>query len=232
MADPARAGGPPRHHDGAADAVEHHPAAAPRREIARRASPRRVPQWLVAVVALVPLVVLLYRFVTDDLGGEPIDALERQSGIWALRFIGVALAVTPLRILTRWSWLAPTRRTLGLLAFTYATVHLLAYAVVDMEANFGDVLEDITERPYATVGFLSWLMLLPLAVTSTRGWQRRLGGVRWQRLHRLIYVVAGTASLHYLWSVKKDVTRPLVYGAILAALLLARPLLRRWRKAG
>ena len=212
----------------------HQPATAPARERnrprARRGNAARtLAHAALVVVAFVPLALLVFRFVTDDLGGEPIDALERQSGLWALRFIAIALAVTPLRILTRWSWVAPMRRTLGLLAFTYATVHLLAYAVVDMEANLGDVLEDITERPYATVGFLSWLMLLPLAVTSTRGWQRRLGGVRWQRLHRLIYVVAGTASLHYLWSVKKDVTRPLVYGAILAALLVARPLLRRWR---
>ena len=191
-----------------------------------------MPQWLVAALALVPLVVLVYRFAIDDLGGEPIDALERQSGIWALRFIAVALAVTPLRLLTRWSWVAPMRRTVGLVAFVYATAHLLAYAVIDMEANLGDVLEDITERPYATIGFLSWLMLVPLAVTSTRAWQRRLGGPRWRRLHRLLYVVAGTASLHFLWSVKKDVTRPLTYAAILAALLLARPLLRRWRKAG
>jgi sulfoxide reductase heme-binding subunit YedZ len=195
------------------------------------AEARRALHAAVVVAAFVPLALLVVRFVTDDLGGEPIDAFERQSGLWALRFLVVALAVTPLRALAGWAWLAPYRRTLGLVTFAYATVHLLAYAVLDMVANVPDIVADVVEHPHVMLGMLSWVLLLPLAITSTRGMTRRLGGARWRRLHQLVYVVALTATVHYLWSVKKDHTRPLVYAGVFATLLGARALLARRRRA-
>ena len=223
----AAPGVPPRHQPAAAPARERH------RPRARRGNTARtLAHAALVVVAFVPLAVLVFRFVTDDLGGEPIDAFEKETGTWALRFLAASLAVTPLRMLARWSWLARYRRTLGLVTFAYATVHLLAYAVLDMVADLGDIGADIVEHPYVTLGMASWLLLLPLAVTSTVAMQRRLGGIRWRRLHRLVYVVALTATVHYLWSVKKDRTRPLVYAGIFAALLASRPALRRWKARG
>jgi methionine sulfoxide reductase heme-binding subunit len=199
----------------------------------RKGNPARALAHAVLVVlAFAPLALLVFRFVTDDLGGEPIDAFEKETGTWALRFLAASLAVTPLRTLARWSWLAPYRRTLGLVTFAYATVHLLAYAVLDMVVDLGDIGADIVKHPYVTFGMASWLLLLPLALTSTVAMQRRLGGIRWRKLHRLAYVVALTATVHYLWSVKKDRTRPLVYAGIFAVLLASRPVMRRLRESG
>jgi methionine sulfoxide reductase heme-binding subunit len=232
MAEPARdldvaaPGAPPR---------DQSRAGAPRernRPRARRRNPARaLAHAALVVAAFVPLALLVFRFVTDDLGGEPIDAFEKQTGTWALRFLAASLAVTPLRGLAGWSWIAPYRRTLGLVTFAYATVHLLAYAVLDMVVDLGDIGADILKHPYVTLGMASWLMLLPLALTSTVAMQRRLGGIRWKTLHRLAYVVALTATVHYLWSVKKDRTRPLVYAGVFAVLLAARPVTRRMREA-
>ena len=219
-------GGPPRRQS---------PPAAPRernRPRARRNRGRAFAHAAVVVLAFAPLALLVFRFVTDDLGGEPIDAFERETGTWALRFLAASLAVTPLRTLAGWSFLAPYRRTLGLVTFAYATVHLLAYSVLDMVADLGDIGADIVKHPYITLGLASWLLLLPLAVTSTVAMQKRLGGIRWRKLHRLVYVVALTATVHYLWSVKKDRTRPLVYAGIFAVLLASRPLIRKARSSG
>ena len=227
MGVPARAradegrGAPPRLHDTAADAGERH------RPRPRRTGNARLVHAAVWVLAIVPLALLVFRFVTDDLGGEPIDAFEKATGRWALRFLAASLAVTPLRMAFGWSWLAPYRRTLGLVTFAYATVHLLAYAVLDMVGDVGDIAADIAKHPYVTLGMLSWLLLLPLALTSTRAMTRRLGGQRWRRLHQLAYVVPVTATVHYFWSVKKDVTLPVVFAVLFALLLAARPLLRR-----
>ena len=215
-------GAPPRDQDAADPAPARHRPRAERNE-----NPRRLAHAAVVLLAFVPLAHLVFRFVTDDLGGEPIDAFEKLTGRWTIRFLAASLAVTPLRMLFKWSWLAPYRRTLGLVTFAYATVHLLAYAVLDMQYDVGDIVEDVVEHPYVTLGMLSWLLLLPLAVTSTKAMTRRLGGARWRRLHQLAYVVAATATVHYLWAVKKDRTLPLVFAAIFVALLAARPLLRR-----
>jgi len=153
------------------------------------------------------------------LGANPIRALEESTGQWALRFVALTLAVTPLRALTGAGWLARQRRTLGLVAFGYATVHLTVYAVLDMELDLGDVVRDVVKHPYVTAGMLAWLMLVPLAVTSTRAMIRRLGGRRWNRLHRLTYAVAVVGTVHFWWSVKKDVTEPAIYGLVFALLL-------------
>ena len=220
----ASPGVPPRHQSATRERGDRHPSRPRRSRGAHRAA-----HAALVVVALAPLALLVFRFVTDDLGGEPIDAFEKATGTWALRFLVASLAVTPLRALTGWSWLAPWRRTLGLVTFAYATVHLLAYAVLDMVADVGDIVADVVEHPYVTLGMLSWLLLLPLAITSTTGWQKRLGGRRWRQLHRLVYVVALTATVHYLWGVKKDRTRPLVYAGIFATLLGARVILARRR---
>ena len=223
------AGGPPQVQSASSAREEHHHAR-PRRADRTRAR-RRLAGLALWLVAFVPLALLVFRFVTDDLGGEPIDAFEKETGTWALRFLVATLAVTPLRTLTHWSWLAPWRRTLGLVTFAYATVHLLAYTVLDMVGDLADIGADIVKHPYVTLGMASWLLLLPLAVTSTVAMQRRLGGIRWRRLHRLIYVVALTATVHYLWSVKKSKTRPLVYAGIFLVVLGSRPVLKRMRDA-
>ena len=229
-ATPQPLGAPPQQQSATARPRDHNRPRPRRSNRARASGARAIAGLALWIVAFVPLAILVFRFVTDDLGGEPIDAFEKQTGTWALRFLVATLAVTPLRLVARWSWLAPWRRTLGLVTFAYATVHLLAYSVLDMVGDLGDIGADIVKHPYITLGMASWLMLLPLAVTSTVAMQRRLGGVRWRSLHRLVYVVALTASVHYLWSVKKSRTRPLVYAGIFAVVLAARPAIRKARE--
>lgn len=170
-------------------------------------------------LAVAPAIWLLTRTLTGDLGADPIETLEHSTGHWTLRFLALTLLVTPLRRLTGWNWLARHRRTLGLTTFAYGTIHLLVYVAVDMQLMLGYIVEDVIEHPYVTIGMLTWLLLLPLAVTSTKGWIRRLGGRRWNLLHRLVYLCAITGSIHYLWAVKKDLRDPLIYVAIFALLL-------------
>ena len=179
-----------------------------------------------------PAVLLALRAVRGDLGTDPVETLQQQTGIWALRFLLLSLAVTPLRRLLGWNWLVKPRRTLGLAAFGYATTHLLVYFVVDQGLALGYIVEDVVEHPWVTIGMATWLMLLPLAVTSTAGWVRRLGGRRWTQLHRLAYVCAVGGALHYTLAVKKDVTLPLVYVAIVALLLGYRLALRLRERSG
>lgn len=164
----------------------------------------------------------MWQAVNDGLGANPIEAIELRTGRWALRFIIITLAVTPLRRLTGWNELIKYRRMLGLFAFFYATLHLSAFIGLDMFFDVSDIVEDIVKHPYITIGMATWLLLLPLAITSTKGWVRRLGGRRWNKLHRLIYVAAITGTIHYLWAVKKDTFLPLVYLGIIAALLAWR----------
>ena len=179
-----------------------------------------------------PAALIVLRAVRGDLGTDPVETLQQQTGIWALRFLLLSLAVTPLRRLLGWNWLVKPRRTLGLAAFGYATMHLLVYFVVDQGLALGYIVEDVVEHPWVTIGMATWLMLLPLAVTSTAGWVRRLGGRRWTQLHRLAYVCAVGGALHYTLAVKKDVTLPLVYVAIVALLLGYRLALRRRARGG
>jgi sulfoxide reductase heme-binding subunit YedZ len=185
-------------------------------------------RWLHAAViaaGLTPLAWLALRAWRGELEAEPIKDVTHQTGIWTLRLLLASLAVTPLRKLTGVAALAPYRRTLGLLAFSYATLHLLTYALLDLWGAWDTLIEDVLKRPYITVGFAGFLCLVPLAVTSTRAWVRRLGK-RWVQLHRLVYVAGVAGCLHFLWLVKKDVREPLIYSGILAALFAARVLLR------
>lgn len=189
---------------------------------------RRVSRTaVVAILAALPalwLALQLWRAFHHQphaLGREPVKGLEHQTGDLAIRFLAASLAVTPLRRLAGWNWLARYRRVLGLCAFAYATAHLATFVVLDLELNLGDVSREIAKRPFITVGFAAWLLLVPLAVTSTKGWIRRLGKT-WTRLHRLVYLVALLGVVHYWWSQKKDRTEPLIWGAAFAALLLLR----------
>lgn len=165
----------------------------------------------------------------DALGADPVKAIEHRLGLWALRLLLLTLAVTPLRQLAGAPRLLQLRRPLGLWAFAYASLHLLAWLVLDLRGWWSLVPAEIAERPYITVGFAAWLLLVPLAATSTRGWMRRLGR-RWGRLHRAVYAVAVLAVLHFWWVVKSDLREPLFYALVLA-LLLGWRLLRRGRGA-
>lgn len=189
---------------------------------------------LVHALCLTPLAILswqfwdVYRTGSDALGADPVAEIEHRLGIWALRFLLVALAVTPLRQITGQPVLIRFRRMLGLYAFAYATLHLTAYLVLDLRGYWLQIFEEIVKRPYITVGFAAWLLLVPLAVTSTTGWIRRLGK-RWATLHKLVYAIAVLAVLHFWWLVKSDIREPALYAAILG-LLLGWRLWWRWRK--
>jgi sulfoxide reductase heme-binding subunit YedZ len=176
---------------------------------------------MVWVLGLAPLGWAGWRFLRDDLGANPVELLLHEAGVWTLVFLLLGLSVTPVRRIMRWSHLIKVRRLLGLFAFSYASLHLLVYVSLDQGFAWSFILEDVTDRPYITVGFTAFLLLVPLAVTSTRGWIRRLGK-RWQRLHRLVYVAAALGVIHFYWQVKADTLWPLVAGGILAGLLLLR----------
>ena len=182
---------------------------------------RRVKPWVFAV-CLIPLGLLVWRGFTGGLTANPIEYITHRTGDWTLRFLLIALAITPLRRVIGWNSLAPLRRMLGLFAFFYATLHFSTYLVLDFFFAFDLILDDIVERRYITAGFTGFVLLIPLAVTSTKRMIRRLGGRRWQRLHRLAYVAAIAGVVHYFWLVKVDTRPPLIYAAILAVLLGAR----------
>ncbi len=184
-------------------------------------SVRRVKP-LVFAACLIPLGMLVWRAFTGDLSANPIEFITHRTGDWTLRFLLIALAVTPARRLFGWSWAAGFRRMFGLFAFFYAVLHFSTYLVLDFFFAFDLILDDIVERRYVTAGFAGFLMLVPLALTSTNAMIRRLGGERWRRLHRLAYAAAVAGVVHYLWLVKIDVRPPLAYAAVLALLLGVR----------
>ena len=189
-------------------------------------SPETV-RWLkppVFLLCLVPAGILLleaFGMAGLSLGANPVETLIHSLGTWSLNFLLITLAVTPLRRLTGQPWLLRFRRMFGLFAFFYLTLHFLAYAGVDQRFALAYILEDIAERPYITLGFTAFLMLIPLAVTSTRGMIRRLGP-RWKKLHRLVYPAAILGVWHYYWLVKADLLQPLIYAAVLVMLLALR----------
>jgi sulfoxide reductase heme-binding subunit YedZ len=185
---------------------------------------------VVFVVLLAPAVWLAYALVTGQIEGDVVKILEIDTGTLALRSLAYTLAITPLRQLTGWAWLATYRRMLGLFVFFYATVHMLVYFALDLELRFGEIWTSLVKRPYITIGMVSWLILVPLAITSPNAIAKKLGGAKWKRLHQLTYVVAITATTHYLWAVKKDTFWPLVYFAIFAALLGIRFATRRKKR--
>jgi sulfoxide reductase heme-binding subunit YedZ len=173
---------------------------------------------LLFVVCLLPLGQLAWGVIYDKLGANPIEVFTRSTGEWTLRFLLVTLTITPLRQLTGASWLIKLRRMLGLFAFFYALVHLTSYLWLDQFFDWGEILRDIIKRPFITVGMTAFLLMLPLALTSTNRMMRRLGG-NWRRLHRLIYLIAPLAVLHYFWLVKADIRLPVIYALILGVLL-------------
>ena len=176
---------------------------------------------LVWLLCLAPGVWLIWRGFTDRLGANAIEEVLHRLGDTSLVILLVTLSVTPIRRLTGWNDLAPLRRPLGLFAFFYLTTHFLWYAVVDEGLAFEFIVEDVIERPYILAGFTAWLMLIPLAITSTKGWIRRLKK-NWQKLHRLVYVATGLGVLHFYWQVKADTYWPLVATTVLVALMLLR----------
>jgi len=181
--------------------------------------------WLkpaILVGGLAPLALLALEGVRGTLGANPVERVLNQTGLLALILLVASLACTPLKLAAGWTWPMRVRKLLGLLAFTYALLHFLTYAVVDQGLKLGAMLEDIIKRPFITVGFLALVLLVPLAVTSTNAMVRRLGFPAWQRLHRLAYVAASLGVVHFFWRVKRDATEPLVYGAVLALLFALR----------
>lgn len=164
---------------------------------------------------------------TRYFGSNPIKHVEHFLGGWTLRFLVLTLCVTPLRQLSGWNWLAKHRRTFGLFAFGYLMLHWLTYALLDVQLDWHDLVKDLTKRPYIMIGMLGLLLMVPLALTSTRNMIRRLGGKRWNRLHQLVYIVCVLGVIHFWMSVKKDVTEPLMYALIFAALFAYR--LWKWR---
>ena len=176
---------------------------------------------LVWLLCLAPGVWLVWRGFTDRLGANAIEEVLHRLGDTSLVILLVTLSITPIRRLTGWNDLAPLRRPLGLFAFFYLPTHFLWYAVVDEGLAFEFIGEDVIERPYILAGFTAWLMLIPLAITSTKGWIRRLKK-NWQKLHRLVYVATGLGVLHFYWQVKADTYWPLVATTVLVALMLLR----------
>jgi sulfoxide reductase heme-binding subunit YedZ len=176
----------------------------------------------VFAACLLPLAVLTGQALSHNLGANPIDEITDQTGIWTLRLLLITLAVTPARRLTGWNRVIQLRRMLGLLAFFYGSVHFLTYLWLDQFFVIEDIVTDVMDRPFITVGFASFTLLIPLAVTSTTAMIKRLGGKWWQRLHRLVYAIAIGGVVHYLWLVKADIQQPLLYGGILAVLLAYR----------
>jgi sulfoxide reductase heme-binding subunit YedZ len=214
---------------------------------------------VVFLASLGPLSYLIWAALTGHLSANPLSDLTNETGVWTLRFLCISLAITPLRKLTGWNTLIKFRRMAGLFAFFYGSLHLLTYAIVDrfagldqaggwvealsgghapgaalvastMRALVKSIGEDIYKRPFITIGFAAWITMLPLAITSTAGWIRRLGGKRWNRLHQIVYLTGILGPLHYWWLVKADVSRPLTYAAVVAVLLGARIYWNRERK--
>jgi sulfoxide reductase heme-binding subunit YedZ len=183
--------------------------------------------WLKAalfVAALAPLTRLVVFGLTDRLGANPIEFITRSTGTWTLVFLLITLTVTPLRKLSGWNSVIKLRRMFGLFAFFYACLHFTTYIWLDQFFDLASIYKDVIKRPFITVSFPSFLLLIPLAVTSTNAMVRRLGGKRWQRLHRLVYATAIGGVIHYWWLVKKDITDPAIYAFILTLLLAYRVL--------
>ena len=183
---------------------------------------RKLVKSLVFAACLGPVAWLTYGAFMDALGANPIAEITHETGVWTLRFLAVTLLITPLRKLTKWNALIRYRRMLGLFAFFYGCLHFLTYVWLDQFFALEDIVKDVMKRPFITVGFTAFVLMVPLALTSTAASIRRLGGRRWQAVHRLVYISAALGVVHYWWLVKADVSRPLAYGAIVAVLLGAR----------
>lgn len=194
----------------------------------------RLLRWikaLIFVLCLAPLARLVAGGFLDRLGANPVELITRSTGTWTLTFVMITLAVTPLRRLSGWHWLARLRRMLGLFAFFYASLHFTTYIWLDQFFDVAAMAKDIVKRPFITVGFTAFAMLVPLAATSTDAMVRRLGGKNWVALHRLVYVVAACGVVHYWWLVKRDITQPAIYALVLGLLLGYRVVAARGKRA-
>ncbi len=176
---------------------------------------------LLFVLCLIPFIFLITGIFTSSLGANPIEEITHHTGEWTLRFLILTLAVTPLAKLINNSGLVRYRRMLGLYSFFYASLHFLTYLILDQFFDWELIIEDIVERPYITVGFTGFVLLIPLAITSTGNMMRKLGK-RWKKLHRLIYIIGIAGILHYLWLVKADILEPVIYGVIYICLMILR----------
>jgi len=182
------------------------------------------------LASLIPLIRLGWYGYSGQLGANPIEFITRSLGTWTLVFLLITLSITPLRKLSDWPWLIKLRRMAGLFAFFYALLHFITYIWLDQFFDLNSIYKDVIKRPFITIGFAAFIMLIPLAITSTNAMMKRLGGRRWQMLHRLIYLVAIFGVLHYWWLVKKDVTQPLIYAVVLAILLSYRLIAKYLKK--
>lgn len=188
--------------------------------------------WLkigIFLLALIPLSKLAINAYTDNLGANPIEKITHRTGYWTLTFLLITLTITPLRRLTGWSWLVRLRRMLGLFTFFYASLHFSTYLVLDQFFDWANITKDIIKRPYITVGFSAFVLLILLAITSNNRLTKRLGGKRWRLLHRLVYLIAIFGVVHFWWLVKKDIREPLIFALLLGMLLAIR--LVYWRRS-
>jgi sulfoxide reductase heme-binding subunit YedZ len=216
--------------------------------------PDRLIRWalkpIVFAAGLIPAAYMIWAALGGHLGADPLKEITHETGDWTINFIVITLAVTPLRRISGWNGLIKFRRMLGLYAFSYGTLHFLIYVIADRFAGLdfpngiwawstvnalaASIWDDIAKRPYITVGFTGFVAMIPLALTSTTGWIRRMGGRNWQRLHRLIYLTAIAGVVHYWWLVKADITDPAIYAVIVALLLGYRIVLSlkrsRWQR--
>ena len=196
-------------------------------------SPRHIG-WIKAAVfaaCLIPVALLAWRGFTGGLGANPIEYITHSTGWWTLTFLLITLLVTPLRRLTGLNWLLRLRRMLGLFAFFHVCLHFTTYIWLDQFFDWMSIVKDVAKRPFITVGFSAFVLLIPLAATSTNGMVKRLGARRWQLLHRLVYAIAILGVVHYWWLVKKDITEPVIFALLLAVLLGARLVWRARRPA-
>lgn len=178
-------------------------------------------KMLVWLGALLPILRLVYLGVTNDLGANPVELIERSTGTWALVFLLLSLSVTPLKSLTRLGWLIAVRRLLGLWMFAYASLHVTSYVWLDYQFDWSDMVKDIVKHPYVLVGALALLLTVPLAATSNQAAMHALKQ-RWKTLHQLVYVIAVLALLHFWWLVKKDLTEPIIYSGVFGLIMLLR----------
>ncbi|NKC13343.1 MAG: sulfoxide reductase heme-binding subunit YedZ [Gammaproteobacteria bacterium] len=184
--------------------------------------PERIAKPILFILLALPIAALVYGVFTEALGANPIERILHETGEWGLRLLVATLAVTPLRQWTGWNWLIRIRRLLGLYAFFYVTMHFTTYLWLDQSFDWPAIIADIIDRPYISVGFAALCVLAPLAITSTDGMVRWLGGRRWRLLHRGAYIATILACLHFIWLVKADLAEPLIYATLTAVLLLAR----------
>ena len=182
-------------------------------------------KWIkppVFVLCLLPFLHLVWRGLHQDLGANPVEAIQTTTGRWTLNFLVITLTISPLRRAMNQPWLIRFRRMFGLFAFFYVCLHFTSYIWLDQSFDLHSILKDVAKRPFITAGFTAFVLLIPLALTSTTGWIRRLGGKRWQQLHRLIYVSAVAGGVHFYWKVKSDVRLPVLYLTMICLLLAVR----------